>query len=154
ATKNITCDVETKSGVRFRPSSAGDSDATLTCEGVMCASAAFKVTKAGHLPLEVESYLPGSVTVEGQKVTVGPGKKAAVDLDLLPKIAGANIASSDKISVAIAFEADGGKGAETLTLSGPAVTELVARKLGEVERGPLALPGEGAAPPEPGSMIV
>jgi hypothetical protein len=152
--KTVQYDLDTKSVVRFYPSAAADGDATASCEGTMCGGSAFKLSKAGHLPLEVESYVNGTVTVEGQRASVGGGKRATLDIDLAPKLAAASVGALDKLPLSVAFEADGGKGAETLTMSGPALADLVARKLAEIEKGPVPLPGEGAAPPEPQSMLV
>ena len=120
----------------------GDTEATLSCSGTMCGSAAFKATKVGKLGVEVESAIDGTVTLEGQKAPVSPGKRGKLEIDLLGKLPKATVGQTERVSIAIQMEAGGAKADDTLELAGPLLADLGAKELAKAEHGPVAFPGE------------
>jgi hypothetical protein len=143
--KKIEWDAEPKTLLRFHASTKGDAEA-LTCVGVMCGQPTLKATKGGKLPLEVESAIAGTLTVAGSKVNVGPGQRAAVDLDVLAFVASRNVGELTQLTIPISFEASGSKADDVFELGGTALSDYVARTFAQVEQAPLTFAGESAPP--------
>ena len=152
ATATATWDAQPKGLLRFY-STGGDSEAALTCNGVMCGSSSFKATKAGKLPMEVESGVTGSLVVDGQKASASPGKRAPIEVDLLAKVAAAKVNDLDRVELAVELEAAGEKAKDTLDLAGPVLGVVAANALAQIDHGPVAFPGDGAAPADPHLLV-
>jgi hypothetical protein len=154
ATKSATFDAQPKNLLRFEaPAAVSEPEGTLACEGSMCGAATFKTTRAGKLPVEVKSVLAASLTIDGKKLEVGPGKSAPVEIDLAPRFAGAAAGHSDKLALPVVLESGGAKASDTLTLAGTALSDLAALKLASIEQGPVILAGE-AASADPADLLV
>ena len=154
AEKKVEWDAEPKTLLRFHGSSKGDSEA-LSCVGVMCGQPTLKTTKAGILPIEVESAIAGTVTFGSSKVNVAPGQRAAIDLDVLALVALRNLGELTQLTVPFSFEASGTKADDTFELGGTALSDFVARTFAQVEQAPLNFTGEKApADPKPDTLIV
>lgn len=123
----------------------GDTEATLTCTGMMCGTSAFKGTKAGKLPLEIESALAAEVSIDGQKTPAAPGKRGRVAVDLLAKLPGAKVTQTERLTLAVEMQAGSAKAADSLELAGPLLADLAAAELAKVERGPVAFAGDAPA---------
>ena len=141
--KTIAWDAQPKALLRFHGSSKGDSEA-LTCSGALCGEPSLKVTKAGHLPLEIESAIAGTVTMGGAKADVAGGQKAATGVDLLALVAARSVGELTQVGIPFTFEANGAKGDDVLELGGPALSDFAARAFAQVEQAPLAFAGESA----------
>jgi hypothetical protein len=154
ASKSATWEADAKSLVRFRaPANVADAEGTFACEGVMCGTGTFRATKAGKLPLDVESAVAASITVEGQKVQLAPGKPSSVEIDLTPRLATAAAAPSDRLALSVVLEAQGAKSADVLSLTGGALADIASRRFAEIERGPVTFAGE-ATGGEPADALV
>jgi hypothetical protein len=123
----------------------GDTEATLSCSGTMCGSPAFKATKAGKLGVEIESAIDATVTLEGQKTPVSPGKRGKLDVDLLGKLPKATVGQTERVSLAIQMEAGGAKAEDALELAGPLLADLGATELAKAEHGPVPFAGDATA---------
>lgn len=143
AEKKVEWDVEPKTLLRFQGAAKGDAEA-LSCVGAMCATPTLKATKDGHLPLEIESAIAGTVTVGSSKVNVAPAQRAALDLDLLSLVAARNVGELAQLTVPFSFEAGGGKADDVFELGGAALSDFVARTFAQVEQGPISFSGEKA----------
>src|SRR5439155_5920321 len=73
ASKTVEFDAQPKTLLRFHGSNMGDAEA-LACTGAMCGDPSLKATKAGRLPVELESAIAATVTVGGAKADVAPGQ--------------------------------------------------------------------------------
>jgi hypothetical protein len=141
AEKKIEWNAEPKALLRFQGAPKGDAEA-LACVGALCGQPALKVSKAGVLPLEIESAVPGTVTVGSSKVNVGPGQKAALDVDLLSLVAARNVGDLTQLSVPLSFDSNGVKADDMFELGGAALSDFVARTFAQVEQGPVNFLGE------------
>jgi hypothetical protein len=141
--KTIEWDAQPKVLLRFHGSSKGDSEA-LTCAGALCGQASLKVTKAGRLPLEVESAIAGTVTMGGAKADVAAGRLGTLDVDLLALVAARSVGELSQIGIPFTFEANGVKGEDVLELGGTALSDFAARAFAQVEQAPLTFAGETA----------
>jgi hypothetical protein len=117
AEKSVEWDVEPKTLLRFQGSSKGDAEA-LSCAGAVCGQPTLKATKAGVLPLEIESAIAGVVTVGSSKVNVAPGQRAALDVDLLAIVATRNVGELGQLTVSFTLEASGTKADDAFELGG------------------------------------
>ena len=154
AEKKVEWDAEPKTLLRFQGSAKGDAEA-LSCVGAMCGQPTLKATKNGHLPLEVESAIAGTLTIGSSKINVAPGQKAPLDVDLLAFIAARNVGEVAQLTVPFSFEAGGAKADDVLELGGTALSDFVARTFAQVEQSPLAFAGE--KPPtntKPAALLV
>jgi hypothetical protein len=147
AEKSVEWDVEPKTLLRFQGSSKGDAEA-LSCAGAVCGQPTLKATKAGVLPLEIESAIAGVVTVGSSKVNVAPGQRAALDVDLLAIVATRNVGELGQLTVPFTLEASGTKADDAFELGGTALSDFVARTFAQAEQAPLTFSGENA-PVEP-----
>jgi hypothetical protein len=145
--KTIEWDAQPKALLRFHGSSKGDAEG-LGCAGALCGEPSLKVTKAGHLPLEVESAIAGTVTMGGSKAEVAPGQRAALDVDLLSLVAARAVGELTQLTIPFSFEANGAKSEDVLELGGSALSDFAARAFAQVEQAPLAFAGE-SAPKDP-----
>ncbi len=134
-------------------SAGGDSEATLSCSGTMCGAPAFKGTKAGKVPIEIESALDAQVSVDGQKTAVSPGKRGKLEVDLLAKLPKMTVGQTERVSLAVQMEAGGAKADDTLDLAGPLLADLASTELAKVEHGPVAFAGDAPAPSEPRMLV-
>jgi hypothetical protein len=141
--KTIEWDAQPKTLLRFHTSSKGDAEA-LTCAGALCGEPNLKVTKAGRLPLEVESAIAGTITMGGSKAEVASGQRAALEVDLLSLVAARSVGELSQISIPFSFEANGSKGDDVLELGGAGLSDFTARAFSQVEQAPLAFAGENA----------
>jgi hypothetical protein len=141
--KIIEWDAQPKMLLRFHASPKGDAEA-LACVGTMCGQPNLKVTKAGHLPVEVESAIVGTVTLGASKADVGPGTRGALDLDLLALVAKRTVGEVTQLTVPFSFEANGVKADDALELGGAGLSDLTARAFTQVEQSPLTFAGESA----------
>jgi len=154
AEKKVEWDVEPKTLLRFEGSPKGDAEA-LSCVGAMCGQPTVKATKNGHLPLQVESAIGGTLTVGASKITLSPGQKAELDLDLLPLVAARNVGELAQLTVPFSFEAGGAKADDAFELGGAALSDFVARTFAQAEQSPLTFSGEKAATnPKPAMLLV
>jgi hypothetical protein len=133
--------------LRFHPSSKGDAEA-IACIGAMCAEPNLKVTKAGHLPIDVESAIPGTVTLGKSRADVGPGTRGTLDLDLLALVALRTVGEVTQLGVPFSFEANGVIVDDALELGGAGLSDFTARAFAQVEQSPLTFAGE-TAPKDP-----
>jgi hypothetical protein len=145
--KKIEWNAEPKALLRFHGSPKGDAEA-LTCAGALCGQPTLKTTKTGALPLEIESAVPGIVTVGSSKANVAPGQKTALDVDLLSLVAARNVGDLTQLDVPLSFDSSGAKADDVLELGGAALSDFVARTFAQVEQGPLNFSGE-KVPAEP-----
>ncbi len=120
----------------------GDTEATLSCSGTLCGTPAFKATKSGKLPIEIESALEAQITVEGQKTPASPGKRGKLDVDLLAKLPKTMVGQTERVALALSMEAGGAKAEDTLDLAGPLLADLGAAELAKVDHGPVAFAGD------------
>ena len=120
----------------------GDTEATLSCSGTMCGSPAFKATKAGKLPVEIESALEAQVTLEGQKAAASPGKRGKFEVDLLAKVPKATVGQTERVTLSVQMEAGGAKADDTLELAGPLLADVAAAELAKVDHGPVPFAGD------------
>jgi hypothetical protein len=139
--KKVEWDAQPKSLLRFYGSAKGDAE-VLSCMGSICGQPTFKATKAGTLPLEVESAIAGTVTVGGSKANVGPGQRAALDVDLLSLVAARNVGDVPQLSVPFSFDAGGAKADDVFEVGGAPLSDFVARAFAQVEQGPVTFSGE------------
>jgi hypothetical protein len=152
--KKVEWDAQPKSLLRFHGSAKGDAE-VISCMGSLCGQPTFKATKAGALPLEVESAIAGTVTVGASKANVGPGQRAALDVDLLSLVAARTVGDVPQLSVPFTFEAGGVKADDVFELGGAPLSDFVARTFAQVEQGPLTFSGEKApAEPKHATMLV
>ncbi len=133
---------EPRALLRFEGSSHGDAE-SLTCQGTMCGSA-LRATKAGHLPVEVESAIPGTLTMGGSKAELAPGKRTALELDLVALIGARNAGETTQLSIPFSFEANGTKADDVLELGGSALSDLTARIFAGAEQNAVVIPGDQA----------
>jgi hypothetical protein len=143
ATATVDWDATPKGLVRVF-AVGGDTEATLSCSGTMCGTSAFKATKAGKLPIEIESALDAQITIEGQTATASPGKRGKVEVDLLTKLPKATVGQTERVALGLQMDAGGAKAEDTLELAGPLLADLAAVELAKVERGPVPFPGDAA----------
>jgi hypothetical protein len=141
AEKKVEWNVEPKSLLRVHGSAKGDAEA-LSCAGAMCGQPTLKATKDGRLPLEVEGAIPGTLTVGTAKVTVAPGQRAPLDLDLMALVGARTVGELTQITVPFSFEAGGAKADDAFELGGTALSDFVARTFAQVEQAPLTFSGE------------
>jgi hypothetical protein len=153
ATGTATWEAAPKGLVKFHSATVVDAEGELTCGGIMCGTPSFKVTKAGRLPIDVESAIAGTVTVDAQKSTVTPGKKSSVEVDLVGRLPVMAVGKED-LSLLIGLDAAGGKASDTLDLSGNALSAVAARFFSGIEKGPVLFAGEAAAPKKPELLVV
>jgi hypothetical protein len=153
AEKTVAWEGQPKSLLRFHPSSKGDAEG-LTCAGAMCGQTSLKATKRGHLPLEVESAIAGTVILGGSKADIASGQRAAFDLDLLPLIGTRGAGELTQLSIPFSFEANGAKADDVLEVGGSALSDLTARMLAQVEQGPLTFAGEKAPTDQKRDLLV
>jgi hypothetical protein len=154
AEKKIEWDAEPKTLLRFHGSSKGDAEA-ISCVGVMCGQPTLKATKAGVLPLEIESAIAGTVTIASSKVNVAPGQRTPLDLDVLTLVAARNLGELTQLTIPFSFEASGTKADDSFELGGSALSDFVARTFAQVAQAPLTFSGEKApADPRPDTLLV
>ncbi len=141
AEKRIEWDATPKALLRFHRSSKGDAEA-LNCTSTICGDSTLKVTKAGHLPLEVQSAIAGILTFGGSKVDVVSGQRAALDLDLLGLLAAHPAGEVAQVTIPFSFEANGVRADGVLDLGGSGLSDFAARSFAQVEQSPLTFAGE------------
>jgi hypothetical protein len=141
--KTIEWDARPKALLRVHGSSKGDAEA-LTCADALCGDPTIKITKAGRLPLEVESAVSGSIAIAGSKADVAPGQRATIDVDLMTLVAARPVGELAQVSIPFSFEANGVKADDALELEGAALSDFTARAFAQVEQAPLAFAGETA----------
>ena len=131
-----------KTLLHFEASPSGDAEA-LTCQSTMCGSP-LRVTKTGRLPIEVESAIPGTLIMAGSKAEVAPGRRTALDLDVVALLGARNVGEVTQLAIPFSFEAGGAKGDDVLEVGGAAVSDLAARIFAQVEERPIVIPGDVA----------
>ena len=153
ATAIGTYDAQPREILRFDPAPAAAGDGQLTCTSVMCSSTTFTIA-GGHLPITVESAIAGVATVDGHKVTLVPGAKSPLDVDLSTKLAALQVGHDEVVTLPIVLEASGAKASDALELRGPALTDLAARQLAKIVQGPVAFAAERANAGDPDLLVV
>src|SRR5262249_20815562 len=77
-----------------------------------------------------------------------PGRRAALDLDVVALIGARNVGETTQLVIPFSFESGGVKADDMLEVGGPAVSDLAARIFAQVEERPVAIPRD-LAPREP-----
>jgi hypothetical protein len=152
-TATASWDAAPKALLKFHSASVGDPEGELTCGGIMCGTSTFKVTKAGHLPIDVESAITATATLDTQKASVSPGKKSAVDIDVVARLPQMQV-GTEELKIPLALEAAGAKATDALDLSGNVLSAVAARFFSGVEKGPVLFAGEATAGAKPDLLVV
>lgn len=123
----------------------GDAPGALVCGAPFCGTSSLKWNKDGALPLEIETAVSARVSLGDQNVQTAPGKRTPLSLQLWNLAGTASAADPEgKITVSITLEGEqGAKTSTTWTLSGPALTDVVARRFAAMASGAIRFPGEG-----------
>jgi hypothetical protein len=153
AEKTAVWEGQPKTLLRFHGSAKGDAE-ELTCAGAMCGQATVKATKGGHLPIEVESAIAGTIILGGSKADVTSGQRAGFDIDLLPLIGNRKAGELTQLDIPFSIEANGAKADDVLEIGGAALSDLTARMLAQVEQGPLVFAGEKAPTDQKRDLLV
>jgi hypothetical protein len=154
ASATATLDLLPRMFLHFQSPPGVAGEGSFACAGTMCATPSIAFTKEGKMPLAMTSDVAVSVTIEGRKVTLAPGARENVEVDLLAKIAQTPVAEGDKLSLPLAVEANGEKATETLELRGSGLVDLAQRELRKVDQGPVVFAGEAPANKDPDAMVV
>jgi hypothetical protein len=127
---------------------------TFTCPGSMCGATSIGYSKAGKMSLQVASDIAGSITIAGKKLTLTPGGKDTVDVDLNAKLADTEFPPTDEVAFPVDVDANGEKASERLVLRGNGMTDVAARLMKGVEQAPVLFPGEQAAGSDYNGLVV
>ncbi len=146
AKAEVSWEGSAKSFVRFVPTGGDGALGSLSCGGAMCGGTAFKIGKNGRVALDVESFVPGWITMGGRRESVTASGKKGFEIDVTGALGGLLLSQRDALVTPILFEVGSDKANETLTLTGPVLMELLATELARVSTAPVAFAKESPAP--------